>query len=1101
MIRLLTYIGAPFLLLAFQPIHNSTSLPNTGIVLETITKESVLEKAGLQPGDVLHSWQLISTLGDKGESQEGRFASPFDWQWVEIEQAQRGTVQLRGEREAKEISVEIVAGSWGAKVRPILPPSVIDQYEQAKALIEADDIDDGVAVLSRIYNDAPTQSAPHLRCWIMFQVAEIWTTKKQWQLADVAYEKALTGAYDSKSRLFIRDAKAASYSAQRRFEETASERHQMHDEAEATWGQSLTLAWTKELIGEAAIDLEKFDVAQRFLEEAATIEEDLAPNSTSLAFTLNNLGYLALLEGHLKAAEQYHTKALTIRESIQPNSYNAAISMANLGMTLYSRGDLIMAQEHLENALSIMLGIPSARPNLPNVLDALGTIAASKHDYEAAEELFQQSHEVLRQVGAEPQSVAANLVNRGYVLYLQGDFRAAEGMIRQAIEIETRLSPESSDVAAETANLGGLLLRQDRLEEAKAALLKAISLQKTLLPNSLDLAASLKNLSLVYEKLEDMEQAINLQEKCMEIERRQIDGTFDFAGTLSNLGRLHFKTGDLQKAIHYHNLALNNLEFQLSMIARTPEAKVGFRAYTRKMYDDALVAQLELDKEKAFNLLERLRARTLLEMLTERDLIFSDVSPELELERRKLKVKYDQVMAMMLQMGRDTDDKLQEELQLQRMNLRAAQNAVAEKIRKESPSLSTLIYPEPYDLLRTRGTLDDGTIMLSYHASEERLHVFAVYGESDVQCFTIAIPYDYLEEKVRQFLSSMTLNRGSGNSPKAQEFAERAEDMYNILVHPLETLIARSSRVLIVPDGILHQVPFGALRREVGDGTSEYLSEWKPIHTAVSASVYGQLVASRGARGEGVLDAERLEFVAFGDPSYGGGTGNSDQRASLDARVRATLAKSSFSFGALPSSRTEVMGISHLFDEKRQKVYLGDDATEGRVKALSGKEIGILHFATHGYVDADLPLDSGIVLTLPSKNKKGQENGLLQSWEIFEELRIEVDLVMLSACESALGELGGGEGLLSLTRAFHHAGARSVGASLWRVDDEATAELMKYFYRGLRAGQSKDEALQKAQLELIRGPVNVQVHEDMSVKKDFTAPYYWAAFQIYGDWM
>jgi len=114
------------------------------------------------------------------------------------------------------------------------------------------------------------------------------------------------------------------------------------------------------------------------------------------------------------------------------------------------------------------------------------------------------------------------------------------------------------------------------------------------------------------------------------------------------------------------------------------------------------------------------------------------------------------------------------------------------------------------------------------------------------------------------------------------------------------------------------------------------------------------------------------------------------------------------------------------------------------------------------------PLDSALVFTIPDRPKEGQANGLLQAWEIFEKVRIDADLVTLSACDSGLGKEMGGEGLIGLTRAFQYAGARTVLASLWKVDDASTAELMKRFYGYLKAGRTKDEALRLAQIELIR---------------------------------
>ena len=147
----------------------------------------------------------------------------------------------------------------------------------------------------------------------------------------------------------------------------------------------------------------------------------------------------------------------------------------------------------------------------------------------------------------------------------------------------------------------------------------------------------------------------------------------------------------------------------------------------------------------------------------------------------------------------------------------------------------------------------------------------------------------------------------------------------------------------------------------------------------------------------------------------------------------------------------------------------------------------IIHFATHAVINERFPLDSALVFTIPEHPKEGQDNGLLQAWEIFESMRIDADLVTLSACDSGLGKEMGGEGLIGLTRAFQYAGARSVLASLWRVEDKATAELMRRFYTYLKSGMTKDEALRHAQIDLIHS-------------KDYSNPRDWAAFQLNGDW-
>jgi CHAT domain-containing protein len=310
-----------------------------------------------------------------------------------------------------------------------------------------------------------------------------------------------------------------------------------------------------------------------------------------------------------------------------------------------------------------------------------------------------------------------------------------------------------------------------------------------------------------------------------------------------------------------------------------------------------------------------------------------------------------------------------------------------------------------------------------------------------------------------------------------------AADLYGELIGPVADLVKRSERVLILPDGPLHRLPFGALVRFTGD-TGRFLIEEKPLHTALSLTVYGALRASDPAPGP-------TKLVAFGDPSFPKGMpAKSGIGSDLGPGLR------SFDWASLPYSRREVERIAGVHPGAR--VYLGAEATEERAKAIH--EARILHFATHGYTDDRAPLDSALVLTIPEKLAPGRDNGLLQVWEIFESVRIDADLVVLSSCESALGRELSGEGLIGLTRAFQYAGARSVAASLWSVADQVTAELMTRFHRHLAAGLSKDQALRAAQIELIREPLRITTASGQAIEMDASAPFFWAAFQLFGDW-
>jgi CHAT domain-containing protein len=223
--------------------------------------------------------------------------------------------------------------------------------------------------------------------------------------------------------------------------------------------------------------------------------------------------------------------------------------------------------------------------------------------------------------------------------------------------------------------------------------------------------------------------------------------------------------------------------------------------------------------------------------------------------------------------------------------------------------------------------------------------------------------------------------------------------------------------------------------------------------------------------------------VAFGDPRYPASVTAAESPG--DPALRSLLTRNRAALSPLPATRGEVEQLAALYGDAAA-TFVGEQATEERVKQLA-PQARILHFATHGLLDERFPLDSALALSIPEAPGGEQENGLLQAWEIFERLRLHADLVTLSACDTALGKEAGGEGLVGLTRAFQYAGARSILASLWSVGDASTGELMERFYRYLRAGQSKDEALRRAQLDLLREPATAH-------------PFHWAAFEVIGDW-
>jgi CHAT domain-containing protein len=259
--------------------------------------------------------------------------------------------------------------------------------------------------------------------------------------------------------------------------------------------------------------------------------------------------------------------------------------------------------------------------------------------------------------------------------------------------------------------------------------------------------------------------------------------------------------------------------------------------------------------------------------------------------------------------------------------------------------------------------------------------------------------------------------------------------------------------------------------------------EEKALFKVLSATVYAE-TAPRSSPAA----ARQAGIVAFGDPDYKGSAGAA-------GAVHAGAAILSSYLAPLPATRGEAEAVGALF-APRARLFLGGEATETRAKAL-GTDASFVHFACHGFSDERFPLDSGLALTTPSADVPG-DNGYLQAWEVFEAVRLDADLVALSACDTAMGRELGGEGLLGLTRAFQYAGARCVLSSLWSVADRSTAALMARFYTHLRAGLTPAESLRKAQVEMIRSAPPRGRGGRPSAPVAESHPFNWSGFILEG---
>ncbi len=866
---------------------------------------------------------------------------------------------------------------------------------------------------------------------------------------------------------------------------------------------SLDVATSLNNLGAVAYARGDLAQAAEYFEGSLEIRQKLAPGSLAVAASLSNLGILAHDRGDLDQAAEYYEQDLEITQKLALGSLDVAASLSNLGILAHNRGDLAQAAEYYEQDLEITQKLAPGSLDVAAGLNNLGILAHDRGDLDRAAEYYEHSLEITQKLAPGSRGVAHSLQNLGIVAADRGDLDRASVYYEGSLEITQKLAPGSLDVATSLNNLGDLAWKRGDLDRAAEYSEGALAIRQRLAPGSLDVATSLYNLGDWSSDRGDLDRAAEYFEGALEIEQRLAPGSSTEAATLYGFATLLRKQNQPQTALAFLFQALQAIEKQVTRLGGSRDVQAGFRAERVAYYRDTIDLSLELQQPaKAFQVLERSRARSFLAQLAERDLVFSDIPKELERQRRQIAWSYNETQDEIAKLHPREQAEEIETLLTRLRQLGREYEDITEKIVKTSPKLGALRYPKPIGLNGARQALDPGTAMLSYSVGEDETHLFILTRDDGLEVRTVPLGEKELRGEVKNVLRLQ--ERRSSTLLYTKPLRQVGEHLYQALILPAEESIAKSERVLIVPDGPLHLLPFALLVRKTGPGEGhedrdfEYLVEWKPLHSVLSATVYSELKRQRRSQKDEATDV--LALAAFGDPQYLSERPGGDLAAdrSVDVYVRAAVERG-FDNRPLPYSREEVNRIAALYPKGAARAFLGAEASEEQAKSV-GKSARILHFATHGRFDDQIPLNSYLALTIPKEFRKDQDNGLLQAWEIFEDVRLDADLVVLSACESGLGDEIDGEGLRGLTRAFQFAGARTVASSLWQVNDRATAELMLRFYRYLREGMPKDEALRAAQMELIRGPIEVTDADGRKTTMDASAPYYWAAFQIYGDW-
>ncbi|MCP3956757.1 MAG: CHAT domain-containing protein [bacterium] len=1103
-----------------------------GVIVEEAAVGGAAARAGLVAGDRIVGWRRAGDPARGIEPAAGKLESPLDMDRVESA-ASLAEVTLGVLRGGQRLEMTLPPARWRLDVRPDLAARDLADLDEARRRIAEGDVDAGLELWRQLAGRSMNGGHVHEALWLLSELTDALEDAGHSEEAAAVHEQAVgSAADDAENDLWLWERRgdgvspaqgAAVYSAALALpgvDEAArarllckrcvsAYRRSLTDEAEPDCLESLDL-WRslapggldeiqdEVLLAKMKRNRGEIDAAVERLTTSLDAAVELDGGSRLHAEVLSEMGIVEQYRGDLAAAQRRQRQSLEILEHLGVRDQSLGQARMGLGIVAWNRGALDLAQEQFSSALEVFEETAPETPFEAWSLQGLGLLAQERGDFDAAERFLRRSLAV-NEAAAGLEDISSSLSNLGSVAASRGDLPEAIDYYQQALRISEELHPDSRNMARLLGNLGDLRARNGELEEARRLLDRSLAWNERHAAGSISHGYQL----LQRGKLERQQGRLAAAEaffvRALDIRRRLAPGSAQEAVALHALAVLRREQGRPREARELLEQAVVALDQQLVRLGGVSEDAASFAARFAPIYKELTALLLELGEEaSAFEITERYRARGLLAMLGRRDLLLErDLPASLTERHRELARSYEQAQKRLASLDASADAAQVEVLAARMETLKQRRQAVAAEIMEASPRYGSLAFPEPLGVAAAAGVLDPGTLLLSYAVLPEETVLFALDAGGDLQTVTLEQGEDELRHAVEAFLYLIRSPRAEG---ARDGLSRRAEELYRRLMRPAAERIAAAERLLVVPDGPLHALPFAALATGSGE---RYLIAHKPIHTAASVTVYGQLKNQR--REAAIRRPEQL--VAFGDPRY-----SAAKAAVGKPETAAAPVLRASPLAPLPATRAEVEAVATLFPTS--EVYLGVEATEERVKALDGAA-RVVHFALHSVVDHRFPLDSYLALSAPEG--AGGENGSLQAWEVFEQLRLDADLVTLSACETGLGEEVGGEGLVGLTRAFQYAGARSIVASLWSVSDRSTSALMERFYAHLRAGRSKDEALRAAQLDLLRRPValpraKVAFLETPGLflrgllapadaeRIDASHPFHWAAFQLSGDW-
>jgi CHAT domain-containing protein/tetratricopeptide (TPR) repeat protein len=864
---------------------------------------------------------------------------------------------------------------------------------------------------------------------------------------------------------------------------------------EATTLNNIGLVYS--LLGEPQKALEKYN-------EALPLWRAVG-DRWGMAVTLNNIGLAYDSLGEMQKALEKYNEALPIRRAVGDHS-GEATTLHNIGAVYRSLGEMQKALEKYNGALPIWRAVGD-RSRVAAALNGIGTVYLSLGEMQKALEKYNEALPLMRAVG-DRFGGAATLNNIGAVYRSLGEMQKALEKFNESLLISREMGNRNGE-AATLSNIGSVYRTLGEPQKALEKFNEALPLRREV-GDRTGAAITLNNIGLVYLSLGEPQKALEKFNEALLI--FQLVGDRDGqAAALRGIAQAEQKRGNLTQARQLIERAIGMIESLRTNVV-SQELRASYFASRQEFFEtyiDVLMEQHRQNPAAAFDaaalaVSERARARSLLELLKEsRTDIRQGVDGSLLERERSLQQRLNARAAAQVSL---LNRKHTPEQAAAAANEIAAitdeYEEVRAQIRARSPRYAALTQPQPLGLTEIQQqALDEDTLLLEYALGEKRSYLWLV-SQRSIDSYELP-PRAEIEAAARR-VYELGAARPKPRTPPDPQFIAQAKALSGMLLGPAAAQLG-AKRLVVVAPGALSYLPFAALpspedkKRPAGD--YEPLIAKHEVVSIPSASVLSIIRhetegRQRAAKSVAVLadpvfeaSDPRLESAKKGNPS-----GEPPARPASDAE-RSELMRAIRTMN-FPDARAGFTRLAFSRQEAESIIALtpggtglkATDFNASRDLAMSRQlnQFRILHFATHGLLNSERPELSGMVFSLIDREGRPQD-GFLRLHEIYN-LQLNADLIVLSACETGLGKEIKGEGLIGLTRGFMYSGAPRVVASLWNVDDLATAELMKLFYqRMLKDGLPAGAALRAAQLEL-------------SGQKRWASPYFWAGFVLHGEW-